>query len=110
MKKKTVFTASRKPEISIVPELFWGGGGTRFCSRSPIHLTAVEILHYTLHVQLDYTQNKFHISLIAKRDWSEVFVETVFESSFGFTYVLSGAVVELYLVNYANFWSYSSYR
>ena len=28
-----------------------------------------------------------------------VFVETVFESSFGFTYVLFGAVVALYHVN-----------
>ena len=32
-------------------------------------------------------------------NWSAVFVETVFESSFGFTYVLFGAVVALYHVN-----------
>ena len=31
-------------------------------------------------------------------NWSAVFVETVFESSFGFTYVLFGAVVALYHV------------
>ena len=31
-------------------------------------------------------------------NWSVVFVETVFESSFGFTYVLFGAVVVLYHV------------
>ena len=32
-------------------------------------------------------------------NWSTVFVETVFESSVGFTYVLFGAVVALYHVN-----------
>ena len=32
-------------------------------------------------------------------NWSAVFVETVFESSFGFTYVLFGAVVAMYHVN-----------
>ena len=32
-------------------------------------------------------------------NWSAVFVEAVFESSFGFTYVLFGAVVALYHVN-----------
>ena len=31
--------------------------------------------------------------------WSAVFVEAVFESSFGFTYVLFGAVVASYHVN-----------
>ena len=31
--------------------------------------------------------------------WSAVFVETVIESSFGFTYLLFGAVVALYHVN-----------
>ena len=31
--------------------------------------------------------------------WSAVFVEAVFESSFGFTWVLFGAVVVLYHVN-----------
>ena len=32
-------------------------------------------------------------------NWSAVFVETAFESSFGFTYVLFGAVVAMYHVN-----------
>ena len=32
-------------------------------------------------------------------NWSAVFVEMVFESSFGFTYVLFGAVVASYHVN-----------
>ena len=32
-------------------------------------------------------------------NWAAVFVETVFESSFGFTYVLFEAVVVLYHVN-----------
>ena len=32
-------------------------------------------------------------------NWSAVFVETVFESSFGFSYVLFGAVVAMYHVN-----------
>ena len=32
-------------------------------------------------------------------NWSAVFIEAVFESSFGFTYVLFGAVVALYHVN-----------
>ena len=32
-------------------------------------------------------------------NWSAVFVEAAFESSFGFTYVLFGAVVALYHVN-----------
>ena len=32
-------------------------------------------------------------------NWSAVFVETVFKSSFGFTYVLFEAVVALYHVN-----------
>ena len=32
-------------------------------------------------------------------NWSSVFVGAVFESSFGFTYVLFGAVVALYHVN-----------
>ena len=32
-------------------------------------------------------------------NWSAVFIEAVFESSFGFTYVLFGAVVALYNVN-----------
>ena len=31
-------------------------------------------------------------------NWSAVFIETVFESSFGFTYVLLGAVVALHHV------------
>ena len=32
-------------------------------------------------------------------NWSAMFVEGVFESSFGFTYVLFGAVVALHYVN-----------